>query len=344
VSEAQVEKNPQADKLEALARRVEHLCELIQEIHDIRETSPGGALGRARVTAEQICQSIYLDHVEELGPPHHRNGYPFMLHEYKEKLWERGLIPKHIKESIELIKNRGNRGAHVDPEGHTEVSKLQVHSQLIACWGALTELTSWYFTDYLKKDIPDPIGPILFRELKRLRKPARAWWRSRKGAALFGAGLCLVAIFAVALFRGPGTSFRTATGIDARISGMAEADRYAGTLRNLMKNRFPDAIPVPLPPEGFDGLLAGRPEGFPRERNLDRMVLLDVRVSFRTGNVVDARLVSAELVADVSMLDPRAERVGGDALRVVGAGFSEAAALDSGFDKLLDMISQKEIL
>ncbi len=131
-------------KIEVLSRKVDYLCDLVIKTRRYAQSDPETSLVQARLTAEAICLNIFN---KEIGKPGN-----IMLDGLIKKLTEKEILPKRIKLPLKTIQTYGNYAAHA----RLEHEPIQME-EITPCLTALAQLTSWYFTEYLKTEVPPPI-------------------------------------------------------------------------------------------------------------------------------------------------------------------------------------------
>ena len=135
------------DRLAKLERDVAYLTRLLEKATRYAASDPEVALFQARKSAEAICRRLFE---AEIGRPG-----KMMLEELMQKLQAKRVLPYHVVVPLRTIQDYGNYGVHPQ-EQHVEVSGEWVSP----CLSALAQVTNWYFTEYLRMDVPAALQPI----------------------------------------------------------------------------------------------------------------------------------------------------------------------------------------
>jgi hypothetical protein len=130
-------------RIEALRRQVKALSAIIVKVQQHAESEPELALTQARKSAEAICRSVF---VAEIGEP----SSSMMLDDFIKKLKEQRLLPKTIEVPLRTIQAYGNFCAHAQSDLDAEIDAAWA----APCLSALAHVTAWYFTSYLKVEVP----------------------------------------------------------------------------------------------------------------------------------------------------------------------------------------------
>ncbi len=136
-----MEGNEKDNKIKELTDKVEFLSSIIIKAHRYATTDPEVALTQARKSAEAICRNIFSAEIGEPGK--------IMLDELIKKLAERKLLPTKILVPLGTIQAYGNYGTHAQ-----SASENIDFNYITPCLSALAQVSSWYFTEYLKTDVP----------------------------------------------------------------------------------------------------------------------------------------------------------------------------------------------
>ncbi len=136
-----MESNEKDNKIKELTDKVEFLSSIIIKAHKYAKDDPEVALTQARKSAEAICRNIFSAEIGEPGK--------IMLDELIKKLAERKLLPTKILIPLGTIQAYGNYGTHA--QSATENIDF---NYITPCLSALAQVSSWYFTEYLKTSIP----------------------------------------------------------------------------------------------------------------------------------------------------------------------------------------------
>ncbi len=133
--------NEKDQKIKDLTGKVEFLSSIIIKAHKYAKDDPEVALTQARKSAEAICRNIFS---AEIGDPG-----KIMLDELIKKLNERKIIPVKILLPLGTIQAYGNYGTHAQSANETID-----FNYITPCLSALAQVSSWYFTEYLKTTLP----------------------------------------------------------------------------------------------------------------------------------------------------------------------------------------------
>lgn len=136
-----MESNEKDNKIKELTDKVEFLSSIIIKAHKYAKDDPEVALTQARKSAEAICRNIFSAEIGEPGK--------IMLDELIKKLAERKVLPTKILIPLGTIQAYGNYGTHA--QSATENIDF---NYITPCLSALAQVSSWYFTEYLKTSIP----------------------------------------------------------------------------------------------------------------------------------------------------------------------------------------------
>ena len=136
-----MEGNEKDLKIRELTDKVEFLSSIIIKAHKYAKDDPEVALTQARKSAEAICRNIFSAEIGEPGK--------IMLDELIKKLAERKIFPTKILVPLGTIQAYGNYGTHAQ-----SASENIDFNYITPCLSALAQVSSWYFTEYLKTNIP----------------------------------------------------------------------------------------------------------------------------------------------------------------------------------------------
>ncbi len=136
-----MESNEKDLKIKELTDKVEFLSSIIIKAHKYAKNDPEIALTQARKSAEAICRNIFSAEIGEPGK--------IMLDELIKKLAEKKLLPTKILLPLGTIQAYGNYGSHAQ-SAHENID----FNYITPCLSALAQVSSWYFTEYLKTNIP----------------------------------------------------------------------------------------------------------------------------------------------------------------------------------------------
>lgn len=132
-------------KYRNLRSKVVALSRIIMKAQHYAERDPEVALTQARKSAEAICRSVFAAEIGEPGK--------IMLDELIKRLNEKGLVPRKILMPLNTIQGYGNYGTHAQ----SDLDDLDAE-YIAPCLSALATVTSWYFLDYLRMEIPAEIN------------------------------------------------------------------------------------------------------------------------------------------------------------------------------------------
>jgi len=127
-----------------MSRKIDVLCSSILKARQYAHSDPETALMQARKSAEAICRHIFAAEIGEPGT--------IMLDELIKRLAQKQLLPRKILIPLGTIQAYGNYGAHAQAEYDTIDMEY-----ITPCLSALAQVTSWYFLEYLRIDIPDQL-------------------------------------------------------------------------------------------------------------------------------------------------------------------------------------------
>jgi TonB family protein len=136
-----MEANEKDQKIRELTDKVEFLSSIIIKAHKYAKNDPEVALTQARKSAEAICRNIFSAEIGEPGK--------IMLDELIKKLAEKKVLPTKILIPLGTIQAYGNYGTHA--QSATETIDF---NYVTPCLSALAQVSSWYFTEYLKTALP----------------------------------------------------------------------------------------------------------------------------------------------------------------------------------------------
>ncbi len=128
--------------IEQLLIKIDSLCDLILRTQKYAATDPETSLIQARKSVEAICRYIYAS---DIGAPG-----KIMLDDLIKKLDYKGLIPPKMKIPLNTIKAYGNYAVHSESSPHDEINI----GYITPCLSALAQVSSWFFLEYLKIEIP----------------------------------------------------------------------------------------------------------------------------------------------------------------------------------------------
>ncbi len=151
-----MEGNEKDSKIKELTDKVEFLSSIIIKAHKYAKDDPEVALTQARKSAEAICRNIFSAEIGEPGK--------IMLDELIKKLAERKVLPTKILIPLGTIQAYGNYGTHA--QSATENIDF---NYITPCLSALAQVSSWYFTEYLKTNIPADLAAEENREAKQAK-------------------------------------------------------------------------------------------------------------------------------------------------------------------------------
>ncbi len=151
-----MEGNEKDLKIKDLTEKVEFLSSIIIKAHKYATTDPEVALTQARKSAEAICRNIFSAEIGEPGK--------IMLDELIKKLAERKLLPTKILVPLGTIQAYGNYGTHAQ-----SASENIDFNYITPCLSALAQVSSWYFTEYLKTNIPADLAAEENRDTRGAR-------------------------------------------------------------------------------------------------------------------------------------------------------------------------------
>lgn len=139
-----MDKEDQEKKIKELTGKVELLSSIIIKAQMYADVDPEIALMQARKSAEAICRNIFTVEIGEPGK--------IMLDELIKKLAEKKIIPTKILIPLGTIQAYGNYGSHAQSEAQSIDP-----GYVVPCLSAMAQLVDWYFTEYLKIDVPQGI-------------------------------------------------------------------------------------------------------------------------------------------------------------------------------------------
>jgi len=148
-----MESNEKDSKIRELTDKVAFLSSIIIKAHKYAKDDPEVALTQARKSAEAICRNIFSAEIGEPGK--------IMLDELIKKLAERKLLPTKILVPLGTIQAYGNYGTHA--QSATENIDF---NYITPCLSALAQVSSWYFTEYLKTSIPADLAAEEVKDAK----------------------------------------------------------------------------------------------------------------------------------------------------------------------------------
>jgi len=165
-----MEGNEKDLKIKELTDKVEFLSSIIIKAHKYAKDDPEVALTQARKSAEAICRNIFSAEIGEPGK--------IMLDELIKKLAERKLLPTKILLPLGTIQAYGNYGTHAQ-----SASETIDFNYITPCLSALAQVSSWYFTEYLKTNIPADLAAEESKDAKDTRSATPSPTATQKPAA-----------------------------------------------------------------------------------------------------------------------------------------------------------------
>lgn len=132
-------------RISSLEESVKNLSRILMKVQQYSISDPEVALGQARRAAEAILREIF---VREIGEP-----TKILLDELLNRLVDKKVLPQRIVVPLRTIQAYGNYGVHAQSDMSAISSEYAM-----PCLAALGQVTSWYFAEYAKLDVPAELG------------------------------------------------------------------------------------------------------------------------------------------------------------------------------------------